>query len=160
MIKEESEWGMTHWWNSGPDLKVMLVSGDSLPWMLMDIIFKVDCIYFVHCFCLPRIPCFFLEEHLSCGELSVGRLSYIVYFSYWSKTTHSTVLWLLVTCSLESAHFPASFPTPFPPSPRVHPTDFLAVLSTAPCALHDWMSLHMLFPLFSYSTFITLTRFQ
>lgn len=70
---------MTRWWNSGPDLKVICFT---LETDFEDIIFKVDCICFASCSYMPRIPCFFLQEHLFWGEAGVGRPSYIVYFSY------------------------------------------------------------------------------
>lgn len=101
------------------DLKVMFLSRDSLLWMLMDTVpITKWFFYYIYCFCLPRMPCFFLQEYPSCAEPSVECLSYITYFSYWSQTIHSAIVWQLVTCSLESAHFPASFPFPLLLPPR------------------------------------------
>lgn len=85
----------------------------------------------------------------------------------WCRKTflHSLFLLLIqnhsVTCSLAPSYLlfrisplpcfiSCSFPTVTQGS-----SHFLAVLSTTPCALHDWMSLHTLFPLLSYPTFIT-----
>lgn len=126
---------------------------DGLFWMLLGIIFKVDLSTISIAFVCPEflVSSFktilavenLVQEDFPMPLISLTDLKLLVWplfgfllLAFWNQPT-------------SQLHF-LSFPTE-----GSQPIDFLAVLNRTPHALQDWMSLLMLFPFSSSSTFIT-----
>lgn len=102
------------WRTSGPNLSETVIwkSCSSLGMAFFESLWKfyllwTDCIYSTCCFCLPRIPCFLLRDHPSCGEPRGEWLCYRAYCSYWPETMHSSIVWPLSPLLLTMSPIPS-----------------------------------------------------